>query len=789
MKTLSKTKKVNLPKVLVGLVIFLINHYSFAQVSYRIGLDADNVTYRVFMKSAVSYSGIQAKISTAQITVMAPHGIGANKFQVTNLTGKIAGTNQMNWGMSRVDAPIENQTTDYISFGYSGSGSAVLFDIPANTEIELFNFKNTGNCVGTIKLIDNTDPFMPPNLSNTNPGNQMTVLGYGSSNAYQSNYGSSVSCQTSTGIPDLTATITGPASVSTNIATNYTINVNNIGNAATSGNFSVSTTLPAGIVYNGTSGNGWSSTTATQANGTTLVTSTFSGSLAANANATPLVLNVTPTNTLPANTVFSISGNVSGGGETNASNNNFSMNSTVATSTTSADLGVSITLDNRTPTLGATINYTFQITNNGTGTPSNISNQIVLPAGFSITGVNASSGTYNQSTGIWTIGSIPVGQTYTLVISGKPITEGVYYATSLIINSNLQDNNTSNNSSTICYGVPVKLCSGSTFMARIDKKYTNIQWFKNSLPIAGATADTLLISADGTYSFTSSVACPQSGCCPLVVNAGQVSTNLSISPNSVTNCGNYNLTNLTVSLNNTVISNGLSYYASQADATAGTNQIGNVVTQTGTYWVRYKPLNECASIGSVNITINSSLTFTQPSPVCATTFDLSSVALYNNGVPVTSGITYYATVYNSSNSVIIIPLDNATATSSGTYYATVKNANGCVSLASIQVNLLTIPATPNIQDATNVCPANTANLISLQPSSSTVGGTFEWHISNSSTSALVNSPTAVGMGNYYVFERSTAGCVSNGDAVKISIKDCCSSPDCLPFRLVKVKVN
>lgn len=789
MKTLSKIKNTHLPKLIGSLIFFLSLNFGFAQVSYRIGLDADNITYRVFMKSAVSYTGVQAKISTAQVTVMAPHGIGANQFQVSNIQGKTAGTNQMNWGVARVDAPIENQTTDYISFGYSGSGSAVLFDIPANTEIELFNFKNTGNCIGTVKLIDDTDPFMPPNISNTNPGNQMTVLGYGSSNAYQSNYGNSVSCQTSVGTPDLSATISGPASVTTNTATNYTINVNNIGNAATSGNFSVNTTLPAGVTYNGTSGNGWSSTTTTQANGTTLVTSTFNGSLAANGNATPLVLNVTPTNTLPANTTFNISGSVSGGGETNVSNNSFSMNSTVATSSATADLGISIVLDNKTPTLGSTINYTFSITNSGSGVPSNISNQIILPAGFSVSSVNASSGTYNPSTGVWTIGSIPVGQTYTLVISGKPITEGVYYATCTITNSSLQDNNTSNNSDATCYSVPVKLCSGSTFVARIDKKYTNVQWYKNAQPISGATADSLVINSAGTYTFTSSVACPQSGCCSIIVTAGQVNNNLSISPNNVSNCGNYNLTNLTVSLNNTVVNTGLSYYATQADATAGTNQIGNIVTQTGTYWVRYKPQNDCASIGSVSVTINSSLTFTQPSPVCATTFNLAGVALFNNGVPVTSGITYYATVSNSSSSVVIIPLDNSMATSSGTYYATVTNANGCVSLAPIQVNLLAVPTTPNIQDATNVCPANTANLVSLQPSPSTAGGVFEWHISNSQTSPLVNNPTTVGAGNYYVFEKSTAGCTSNSDAVKISIKDCCSSPDCLPFRLVKVKVN
>ncbi len=786
---IKQTREIISLKTIIISVLFLINYCSFGQVSYRIGLDADKVTYRVFMKSEASYTGIMAKISTSQVTIVVPHGIGVNQFQVANLQGKVAGTNQMNWGVSRVDTPNENLNADYISFGYSGSGSAVLFDIPSGQEIELFNFKNTGNCIGSVKLIDNTDPFLPPNSANTNPGNQMTVLGFGSTNAYQSNYGSSINCQTTAGTPDLSATITGSASILANTATNYTINVNNVGNVATNGNITVSTTLPAGVSYNATSGNGWSSVATLQANGTTLVSSTFSGTIAANGSTTPLVLNVTPSNLLPANTVLTFNGSVSGGGEINLTNNNFTINSTIAASTITADLGVLVLLDNKTPNLGGTINYTFQVTNNGSGVPSNVSNQIVLPAGFSISNVNASSGTFNQNTGIWTINSIPVGQTYSLTITGKPTTEGVFYAISQIVFSNIHDNNASNNSNVLCYSVPVKLCSGSSFVARIDKKYTNIQWYKNSAIIAGATADSLLINSAGTYTFTSSVACPSSGCCPIVVTTGQVSTNLSLSPTSISTCGNYNLTNLTVSLNGNVVSNGLTYYATQADATAGTNQIGTFATQTGTYWVRYKPLNDCASIGSVNITISSSLTFMQPSPVCAKTFDLSSIALFNNGVPVTSGIIYYAAIYNSSSSVVIIPLDNSVVTSSGTYYATVKNANSCVSLASIQVNLLPIPATPVIQDATNICPATTANLTSLQPTPSTIGGAFEWHISNSLTSPLVNNPTVVGAGIYYVFEKSTGGCVSSGDSVKISIKDCCSSPDCLPFRLVKVKLN
>ena len=639
------------PKKILFLILLLINYCSFGQVSYKIGLDADKVTYRVFMKSVTGYSGIQAKISTAQVTIVVPHGIGANQFQVNNLQGKIVGPNQMSWSVSRVDSPSEKTSSDYISFGYSGSGNSLLFDIIAGQEVELFNFKNTGNCLGSVDLIATGDLFLPPNSVNTNPGNQMTVLGFGQTNAYQSNYGGSVTCQTNT---------------------------------------------------------------------------------------------------------------------------------------TNADLGVSILLDKTTPSVGETINYTFNITNNGSDVPLNVQNQIVLPTGFSMTNFNTNAGTFNQNTGIWNVNSIPVGQTFSLTITGKPTAEGVAYATSQIINSSISDNNSANNGASVCYSILVRLCSDATYMAHIDKKYSNIQWYKNSIMIAEATADSLLINSAGTYTFTSSTPCPQGGCCPIVVTTGQVANDLSVSPPTITTCGNYNLTNLTVSLNNTILTNNLTYYANQTDASTGSNPIGSIVNKSGIYWVRYKPTDTCGSVGSVNVGINSSLAFTQPAPICAATFDLSSIALFNDGVQVTSGINYYAAIYNSPSSVIIIPLDNPIISSTGLYYATIKNPSGCISLASIQVKLLT-PKMLNIQDASNVCPANWVNLIALQPNPSTIGNTFEWHISNSPTSPLFTNPSTAGLGTYYVFEKNPTGCYSLGDAVKVSIKDCCTSPDCLPFRLVKVK--
>lgn len=774
-------KTISTPNLLI-LVMCIISQLSFGQISYRVGLDADKVTYRVYMKSVASYSNIQAKISTAQVTLVVPHGIGANQFQVSNLQGKTVGSNQMNWGVSRVDAPNENKVADYISFGYNGSGSPLLFNIIASEEIELFNFKNTGACVGSVALITNSDAFSPPNSANTNPGNQMTILGFGTGNAYQSNYGSSVTCQTVNTFADLTPTITGPNVATSNTATNYTITISNIGNAASNGTITVSTTLPSGVEYNSTSGNGWSSTTSALAGGTTVVSSTYNQSVAIGGNATPLVLNVTPNSSLVAGSTFVINGNISGGGDANLINNNFNKTSTIQANNTSTDLGVSVNLNSSTPTIGGTIIFTFTTQNLGANTASNIINQLSLPAGFTAISVNLPVGTtYNSLTKVWAISSLSAGQSSQLTITGSPTVDGLHYAFINFVSTNITETNTTNNVGNTCYAIGVKLCSGSSYIARIDKKFTNIQWYKNTTLISGATTDTLAINSAGTYTFTAS---GLTSSCPLVITTN-TNNSLTISPTSINSCGNYNLTNLKVLLNGNTITGNLSYYRTQADALAGTNQVGSIATQSGKYWIRYKPTNDCPYIGSVDIILTSSLSFTQPSPSCAATFDLSTVELFNNGVKVTSGITYYGIFSNFVSSVVIYPLSSPIVSNSGQYYATVKNANGCVSLATIQVKL-NGPKTPNVADASNQCPSTTINLLSLQPLTSTAGGIFEWHINNSITSPLVNSPAAVGAGTYYIFEKATNGCISAGDSVKVVIQSCCATPDCTPFRMFKI---
>lgn len=85
----------------------------------------------------------------------------------------------------------------------------------------------------------------------------------------------------------------------------------------------------------------------------------------------------------------------------------------------SADLSLTKTVSAASPAFGASISYTLSVTNaSGSAlTATGVTVQDTLPAGFTFTGASG-FGSYDSSTGVWTVGSIPAGATRTLTISG-----------------------------------------------------------------------------------------------------------------------------------------------------------------------------------------------------------------------------------------------------------------------------------------------------------------------------------------------------------------------------------
>ncbi len=84
----------------------------------------------------------------------------------------------------------------------------------------------------------------------------------------------------------------------------------------------------------------------------------------------------------------------------------------------SADVQMTKTVNNTRPNVGDNVTFTVTTKNNGPNGATNIQITDSMPAGFSNVEINPSTGTYNSTTGIWTIPELANGATTTLKMTG-----------------------------------------------------------------------------------------------------------------------------------------------------------------------------------------------------------------------------------------------------------------------------------------------------------------------------------------------------------------------------------
>ncbi len=113
-----------------------------------------------------------------------------------------------------------------------------------------------------------------------------------------------------------------------------------------------------------------------------------------------------------------------------------------------SNLSVTKTTSNATPAAGSTITYTITANNIGPDTePSAVVNDL-LPPGLTYVSSTTANGSYDPSTGIWTIGSMPVNTPITLSITVRVDNVGNIVNTATIKGNNV-DPITTNNSATV----------------------------------------------------------------------------------------------------------------------------------------------------------------------------------------------------------------------------------------------------------------------------------------------------------------------------------------------------
>ena len=113
-----------------------------------------------------------------------------------------------------------------------------------------------------------------------------------------------------------------------------------------------------------------------------------------------------------------------------------------------ADLSVVKTVNNPHPIVGQNVVFTIVATNNGPNTATGVTVTDIIESGYTYVSATSTTGTYDASAGVWTIGKMINGASESLNITATVNSMGSYVNTATI-NGTENDGDTGNNTSTI----------------------------------------------------------------------------------------------------------------------------------------------------------------------------------------------------------------------------------------------------------------------------------------------------------------------------------------------------
>jgi uncharacterized repeat protein (TIGR01451 family)/gliding motility-associated-like protein len=503
------------------------------------------------------------------------------------------------------------------------------------------------------------------------------------------------------------------------------------------------------------------------------------------------------------------------------------------------DLSLRQSISSRSPALGNAVTYTMVVTNApGSVAATNVMVKTDLPVGGAIyvpgsATIFRGGGTYNSTTGIWTITSIAPLDSAVLVISATVQERGVWFSKAEIISAGQQDyDSTPNNQhlleddySSVCFSVPILWYTGEEYTVTIPTGYNQIVWYRNETPISTTAVSaelaqvngdmSLTIKSPGTYRFVMYMdGCPVSNCCNIQVDPAPVASlgdfvfydnngngiqdggtetgvpgvrvslyidgQPTVVASQVTdNAGKYLFTDLTSGTPYYIVFDTTGFGARNlkltlaGQGTIGSNSVADPVTG--------RTPNYVLAPGEVRLTVDAGL-----APRCPTNFNLivsSNTTICVGGTaPLTASTTapgasirWYlaATGGTAIDTVASGAAFTAMPVRTTTYYAEAITANGCASTrlpVTVTVTDLAVPVIAGT--AQNVCPATSVNLTTVQVTNQLPGLTYEWYTSiNRAPGTQVTNLTSVGTGNYYLFARA-GNCYSNPTVLSVNIVDC-----------------
>ncbi len=179
-----------------------------------------------------------------------------------------------------------------------------------------------------------------------------------------------------------------------------------------------------------------------------------------------------------------------------------------------ADLGLTKIVDKSQADVGNTLTYTISVNNAGPDTASSTIVSDTIPTGSTYLSNSATVGSYNSSTGVWTIGSLASGATATLTlrVTVNNGTGGQTVTNTATASSQTLDNDPTNNTATVTTNINVPPVTTGTLT--VVKNVTNDNGgtkipsnftlhvngsTSTSVTFAGSATGTVLTLAGGSY--------------------------------------------------------------------------------------------------------------------------------------------------------------------------------------------------------------------------------------------------------------------------------------------------
>ncbi len=111
----------------------------------------------------------------------------------------------------------------------------------------------------------------------------------------------------------------------------------------------------------------------------------------------------------------------------------------------SADLAVSKVVDEANPVVGSNIVFTIDVTNNGPSDATGVELTDLLPSGYAFDAAAPSQGSYDDGSGVWTVGTVASGDSATLAVTAEVLAGGDTLNVATVSASDASDPDPDNN--------------------------------------------------------------------------------------------------------------------------------------------------------------------------------------------------------------------------------------------------------------------------------------------------------------------------------------------------------